>query len=143
MLGARPALGRLFVAEEDAPAAPATAVLEPRHVDAPLRRRSARRRPLDHAERPAATRSSACCRAAFSLPREVLPTLGVAEDGEILLPLPLAADAATDPRPRGLQHHRHAEAAASRVAAGAGGDGRDHRAAAPRLSRTSIRRTAA
>ena len=32
---------------------------------------------------------------AFSLPREVMPTLGVAEDGEIFLPLPLAANAAT------------------------------------------------
>src|SRR5262249_20747581 len=32
--------------------------------------------------------------AAFSLPREVLPTLGRAEDGEILLPLPMKADAA-------------------------------------------------
>jgi predicted permease len=32
----------------------------------------------------------------FSLPREVLPTLGVAEDGEMFLPLPLAADAAAD-----------------------------------------------
>ena len=31
----------------------------------------------------------------FSLPREVLPTLGGAENSEILLPLPLAADAAT------------------------------------------------
>ena len=32
--------------------------------------------------------------ASFSLPREVMPTLGVAEDAGILLPLPLAADAA-------------------------------------------------
>jgi predicted permease len=31
----------------------------------------------------------------FSLPREVLPTLGGAEDAEVLLTLPLAADAAT------------------------------------------------
>ena len=31
----------------------------------------------------------------FALPREVMPTLGVAEDGEIYLPLPLAANAAT------------------------------------------------
>jgi len=31
----------------------------------------------------------------FSLPREVLPTLGVVADGDIFLPLPLAADAAT------------------------------------------------
>src|SRR5262249_50619305 len=32
----------------------------------------------------------------FSLPREVLPTLGVAEEGEVFLPLPLAQSAATD-----------------------------------------------
>ena len=32
--------------------------------------------------------------ASFSLPREVMPTLGGAENAEILLPLPLAADAA-------------------------------------------------
>jgi predicted permease len=32
--------------------------------------------------------------ASFSLPREVLPTLGVVEDAEILLPLPLPANAA-------------------------------------------------
>ena len=31
----------------------------------------------------------------FSLPREVLPTLGGAEDAEIMIPLPLAADAPT------------------------------------------------
>ena len=31
----------------------------------------------------------------FSLPREVLPTLGVVADGDIYLPLPLAANAAT------------------------------------------------
>jgi predicted permease len=30
----------------------------------------------------------------FTLPREVLPTLGVAEDGELFVPLPLASDAA-------------------------------------------------
>ena len=32
--------------------------------------------------------------ASFSLPREVMPTLGVVEEAEILLPLPLAPDAA-------------------------------------------------
>ena len=32
----------------------------------------------------------------FSLPREVLPTLGTAEDGEMFLPLPLAKEAVTD-----------------------------------------------
>ena len=48
--------------------------------------------------------------ASFSLPREVMPTLGGAEDAEVLLPLPLAADAGDGPQPRGLQHHRQAEA---------------------------------
>jgi putative ABC transport system permease protein len=33
--------------------------------------------------------------AAFSLPREVMPTLGVVADAEVVLPLPLADDAAT------------------------------------------------
>ena len=42
----------------------------------------------------------------FALPREVMPTLGVAEDGEIFLPLPLAANAATIRDARGLQHPR-------------------------------------
>jgi predicted permease len=32
--------------------------------------------------------------ASFSLPREVVPTLGVVDDAEVVLPLPLAADAA-------------------------------------------------
>jgi MacB-like periplasmic core domain len=32
--------------------------------------------------------------ASFSLPREVMPTLGVVEDAEVVLPLPLAANAA-------------------------------------------------
>ena len=32
--------------------------------------------------------------ASFSLPREVMPTLGIAADAEVVLPLPLAANAA-------------------------------------------------
>src|SRR5580765_4224042 len=66
MLGARAAHGRLFTPDEDAPGQTPTAVL-----------------------------SFGVLPEAFSLPREVLPTLGVAEDGEIFLPLPLAANAAT------------------------------------------------
>ena len=38
-------------------------------------------------------RSSASCREDFSLPREVMPTLDGAEQADILLPLPLPADA--------------------------------------------------
>ena len=44
--------------------------------------------------------------ASFSLPREVMPTLGGAEDAEIVLPLPLAANAADSSQSRGLQHPR-------------------------------------
>ena len=95
MLGARPALGRLFLPEEDAPGGPGSAVLgygmwtrrfgsDPHVVGRQLILNGqtytiAGVLPQD-----------------FSLPREVLPTLGVAEDGEIVLPLPLAAAAATD-----------------------------------------------
>ena len=75
---------------------------------------------------------SACCPQPSRCRREVLPTLGVAEDGEIFLPLPLAADRAADRAQRGLQHHREAEARRD-GRAGAGRDGHDHRAAPPRL----------
>ena len=94
MLGARAPRGRLFVAEEDAPGRSGTAVLSHGTWTASLRRRSAGHRPDDHSQRtdlPDRRRA----RPTFSLPREVLPTLGVAEDGEMFLPLPLAADAAT------------------------------------------------
>ncbi|HEV3138973.1 MAG TPA: ABC transporter permease [Vicinamibacterales bacterium] len=94
MLGARPTLGRLFVAEEDAPGRPGSAVLgygmwtrrfgnDPRVVG---------RRLILNGQ--TYTIAGVLSRE-FSLPREVLPTLGVAEDGEIFLPLPLAPSAAT------------------------------------------------
>ena len=96
MLGARPALGQLFAPKTIAPGARrrrrSSATASGRGASAATRRSSARR-------------SSSTARAieivgvlpeAFSLPREVLPTLGVAEDGEIFLPLPLPPNA---PRP--------------------------------------------
>jgi putative ABC transport system permease protein len=95
MIGARPALGRLFVAEEDAPGHPRAAVLgygiwtrrfgnDPRVVGRSL---TLNGQPYTIA---------GVLPQDFSLPREVLPTLGVAEDGEIFLSLPLPAAAASD-----------------------------------------------
>src|SRR5262249_33995367 len=92
-LGARAAYGRLFTRDEDA-GQPATALLS---YGTWTRR---------YANDPAAVGRSVTLNGqgyqivgvlpeSFSLPREVLPTLGVAEDGEIFLPLPLAANAAT------------------------------------------------
>ena len=88
MLGAQPEAGQLFVPEDDAPGRPATAILS---HDFWTRRFGADRNVVGQSivlngqtyavvgvlpER-------------FRLPREVLPTLGLAEDGEIFLPLPL------------------------------------------------------
>jgi predicted permease len=93
MLGAEPALGRLFVKEEDAPGAAATAVLsygtwQRRYGgDAHIVGKS-----IAINGKPYSVVGVTA--ASFSLPREVLPTLGRAENGEILLPLPLDAGAA-------------------------------------------------
>jgi len=97
MLGARPALGRLFVADEDVAGAAGVAVLnhgtwvrryggDPRIVGRSL---TLNGQPY---------RIVGVLAASFALPREVMPTLGGAEDAEILLHLPLAADAAIDRR---------------------------------------------
>src|SRR5262245_10596038 len=86
LLGARAAYGRLFTRDEDAGQA-ATALLS---YGTWTRR---------YANDPAAVGQSVTLNGqgyqivgvlpeSFSLPREVLPTLGVAEDGEIFLPLP-------------------------------------------------------
>lgn len=94
MLGARAAKGRLFVPEEDVPGRSGTAVLshgtwtrryggDPRVVGRALTLNGQTYEIIGVLD------------PSFSLPREVLPTLGVAEDGEMFLPLPLAADAAT------------------------------------------------
>jgi predicted permease len=95
MLGARAAAGRLFTADEDAPGRSGTAVLG--------HGLWARRFGRD----PAVVGKTLTLNGQgyevvgvlpqeFSLPREVLPTLGVAEEGEVFLPLPLGPDAATN-----------------------------------------------
>jgi len=94
MLGARPALGRLFVSEEDKAGAAGVAVL---NHGTWMRRyggdRAVLGRGLTLNGQP--YRIVGVLPASFSLPREVMPTLGGVEESEILLPLPLAADAAS------------------------------------------------
>jgi predicted permease len=94
MLGVQPAAGRLFIADEDTPGHN-TAILshgtwtrrygsDPRVVGRTLNLNGQSYQVVGVLPE------------SFSLPREVLPTLGVAEDGEIFLPLPLPARAATN-----------------------------------------------
>jgi predicted permease len=94
MLGARPAVGRLLLPAENVPGAHHVAVLgygtwirrfggDPRIVG---------RRLEVNGE---AFEIVGVLDASFSLPREVLPTLGGVRDAEIVRPLPLAANAAT------------------------------------------------
>jgi predicted permease len=94
MLGVKPALGRLFEPAEDVPGRSGTALLS----DGTWARRFGRDpsvvgRTLTLNGQP--YEIVGVLPAGFALPREVLPTLGVAQDGEIFLPLPLAAEAAT------------------------------------------------
>ncbi len=94
ILGARAEQGRLFVPEEDRPGAAPTAIL---NYATWMRR---------YGGKPEAIGRSLTINGkdyqivgvlpqSFSLPREVLPTLGGAEDAEILVPLPLDAAAVT------------------------------------------------
>jgi predicted permease len=94
MLGARAAQGRLFVAEEDVPGAAPTAVLgngtwtrryggDPHVIGRSLTINGK------------SYQIVGVLPPSFSLPREVMPTLNGAEDAEVLLPLPLASDAAS------------------------------------------------
>jgi predicted permease len=87
MLGARAALGRLFVSEEDSPGRPATALLtygmwarrygsDPRMIGKSLTLNGQSYQVCGVLPR------------TFSLPLEVLPILGGIEQAEILLPLP-------------------------------------------------------
>lgn len=93
MLGARAALGRLFLKEEDHPGRGMTAILS---HGTWVRRFGGDARAVGRT----ITLNGQSCQivgvlpAGFTLPREVLPTLGVAEDGAIFLPLPLSAEAA-------------------------------------------------
>jgi predicted permease len=93
LLGARPALGGLFVPEDDVPGRSQTAVLgygtwARRYGEDP----GIVGRTIHLNGQPAEI--IGVLPRSFSLPREVLPTLGVAEDGEIFLPLPLNEGAA-------------------------------------------------
>jgi len=94
MLGARPALGRLFVSEEDKAGAAGVAVL---NHGTWMRRYGGDRAVLGRSLtlNGQTYRIVGVLPASFSLPREVMPTLGGAEESEILLPLPLAAGAVT------------------------------------------------
>ena len=94
MLGARPSLGRLFLPEDDVPGRAGTAVLghgtwtrrfgaDPGVVG----------RAITLNGQPYTV--VGVLPASFSLPREVLPTLGGAEDAEVLLPLPLGPEDVT------------------------------------------------
>src|SRR5271155_2051478 len=93
MLGVEPAKGRLFVSGEDVRGSAGTAVLgygvwvrrygsDPQVIGKSLTINGKTYQVIGILPR------------SFSLPREVLPTLGGAEQAEILLPLPLAPDAA-------------------------------------------------
>jgi predicted permease len=95
LFGARARAGRLFTAEDDVPGRAGTAVLG----YATWRRRygadpGVLGRTLVLNGNP--YQVIGVLPEDFSLPRDVLPTLGVAEEGEIFLPLPLAQSAATD-----------------------------------------------
>src|SRR6202789_309723 len=93
MLGQAAALGRTFQPDEDSPGSPATAVLGYgmwlRHfgADPKMIGKSVTLNGIPYEVVGVMPRT-------FSLPREVLPTLGGAEQADILLPLPMAPGAA-------------------------------------------------
>ena len=93
MLGQAAAVGRIFAPNEDSPGRPATAVLSHgmwlRHfgADPKMIGKSVTLNGVPYEVVGIMPR-------AFSLPREVLPTLDGAEQADILLPLPLPLDAA-------------------------------------------------
>ncbi len=92
MLGAQPEAGQLFVPEDDAPGRAATAVLGHAFW---ARRFGADRAAIGKSiELNGQTYQIAgVLPDRFRLPREVLPTLGLAEDGDVFLPLPLPPNA--------------------------------------------------
>lgn len=93
LLGARTAVGRLFLAEDDAPGRAGSAVLG---HGTWMRRFGGDANVIGRA----ITLNGqpyeivGVLDESFDLPREVMPTLGGAEHAEVLLPLPLAAEAA-------------------------------------------------
>ena len=95
MLGTQAEIGRLFVADEDQPGRTATAVLS---YGMWTRRYGGKPDILGQT----ITLNGSPCEVvgvlprSFSLPREVMPTVDGAEQAEVLLPLPLGADAAQD-----------------------------------------------
>ncbi|HLW53081.1 MAG TPA: ABC transporter permease [Candidatus Angelobacter sp.] len=94
MLGARAEYGRVFTAEEDRPGAAPIALLG---HGTWMRRFGGDAKAIGKqvAINGKAYQIAGVMPSAFSLPREVMPTLNGAEDAEVLLPLPLAADAAS------------------------------------------------
>ena len=94
MLGVRPALGRLFTADEDRAGAAGTALLA---HGTWLRRYGGDPSAVGRSliVNGVAYRIVGVLPAGFTLPRDVLPTLGGAEQAELLLPLPLGPDAPT------------------------------------------------
>ena len=93
MLGVHPLLGDLFSADDDRPGQSGKAILN--HGTWQRRfggDRNALGRTLTINGQP--YRIVGILPRSFSLPREVMPTLGVVDDAEILLPLPLAETAA-------------------------------------------------
>ncbi len=95
MLGVRPALGRLFFAEEDVPGRAGAAVLS---HGTWKRRYGGESGVIGRLITLNGTPYEVVgvLPEGFSLPREVLPTLGTAEDGEMYLPLPLAEAAVSN-----------------------------------------------
>src|SRR5579864_4860928 len=93
-LGARAEYGRVFTAEEDRPGAAPIALLG---HGTWMRRFGGDAKAIGKqvAINGKAYQIAGVMPSAFSLPREVMPTLNGAEDAEVLLPLPLAADAAS------------------------------------------------
>ena len=87
-----PVLGRFFEPDEDV-RADRRRHTRSRHLGASLRRRPRRHRADADAERPAVCRSSASLPESFSCRERCMPTLGGAEDAEIVLPLPLGRGA--------------------------------------------------
>jgi predicted permease len=94
MLGVQPTLGRLITADEDLAGAPGVALL---NYTTWVRRYGSDAavvgRRIELNGQPYVI--VGVLPPAFSLPREVLPTLGGAEDAEIVVSLPLSAEAAT------------------------------------------------